>query len=95
MQCSVNGTRCHTNYQRVLKPNGWLPLAWLTWPSVLRLALVDVHTLWLTPLPVLLEWPCIQALDEAIARGLPRVEAGAQGQHKLQVRMQHLTFLSS
>lgn len=25
-----------------------------------------------------------QALDEAIERGLPRVEAGAQGEHKLQ-----------
>jgi len=24
-----------------------------------------------------------QAIDEAIARGLPRVEAGAQGEHKL------------
>jgi predicted N-acyltransferase len=27
---------------------------------------------------------CAQAIDEAIARGLPRVEAGAQGEHKLQ-----------
>jgi predicted N-acyltransferase len=27
-----------------------------------------------------------QALEEAIARRLPRVEAGAQGEHKLQVR---------
>ena len=27
---------------------------------------------------------CIQALEAAIERGLPRVEAGAQGEHKLQ-----------
>lgn len=27
---------------------------------------------------------CLQAIEEAIARGLPRVEAGAQGEHKLQ-----------
>lgn len=26
----------------------------------------------------------LQAIEEAIARGLPRVEAGAQGEHKLQ-----------
>jgi predicted N-acyltransferase len=26
----------------------------------------------------------LQAIEEAISRGLPRVEAGAQGEHKLQ-----------
>eukprot|EP00967_Tisochrysis_lutea_P024526 scaffold28190_cov18-Tisochrysis_lutea.AAC.3 len=30
------------------------------------------------------------AIDEAIARNLPRVEAGAQGQHKLQVKKENL-----
>ncbi len=39
--------------------------------------------------------PCVQALDEAISRRLDRVEAGAQGEHKIsRGYLPHLTYSS-